>query len=201
MSDTLSILFGSPARVRLLRLFLFNTDKSFTFDEICKRLRLVRRTARTEVTVLEKAGVIKSEMVEVKVKNKLTKVLSYVAETDIPEFKALQTFMFATTSLDGKNLLSFLKKTATVDFLVVAGVFVQDFESRLDILIAQKKITLDKIETAIHAFEAEVGVEVRFSVLTSDDLIFRADVNDKLIRDIFDYKHQIILDKLNISDS
>lgn len=201
MSDTLSVLFGSPARVRLLRLFLFNTDKSFTFDEICKRLHLVRRTARTEVTALEKAGVIKSEMVEVEIKNKPTKVLSYVTQPDLPEFKALQTFLFATTSLDGKNLLSFLKKTATVDFLVVAGVFVQDFESRLDILIAQKKITLDKIETAIHAFEAEVGVEVRFSVLTSDDLIFRVDVNDKLIRDIFDYKHQIILDKLNISDT
>jgi hypothetical protein len=59
MADPLSILFGSTARVKLLRFFLFNPSKEFLFDDISKRARLVRRTAKTEMSALEKAGVIR----------------------------------------------------------------------------------------------------------------------------------------------
>ena len=58
MADPLAILFGSPSRVKLLRFFLFNPSKEFTFDDMCRRARLVRRTARVEISALEKAEVI-----------------------------------------------------------------------------------------------------------------------------------------------
>ena len=61
MTDPLTILFGSQARVKLLRFFLFNPSKEFTFDEISRRARLVRRTARTEMNALERAEVIKKK--------------------------------------------------------------------------------------------------------------------------------------------
>ena len=62
-SDPLSILFGSQARVKLLRFFLFNPSKDFTFDEISQRARLVRRTARTEMNALERAGIIRKKQI------------------------------------------------------------------------------------------------------------------------------------------
>ena len=63
--DPLEILFGSQARVKLLRFFLFNPSKEFTFDDISRRARLVRRTARTEMNALERAGVIKKKQIYV----------------------------------------------------------------------------------------------------------------------------------------
>ena len=59
MTDPLAILFGNQARVKLLRFFLFNPTQEFTFDDISKRAKLVRRTARTEINALERAEVIK----------------------------------------------------------------------------------------------------------------------------------------------
>ncbi|MCB9810577.1 MAG: hypothetical protein H6779_01875 [Candidatus Nomurabacteria bacterium] len=202
MSDPLSILFGSTARVKLLRFFLFNPSKEFTFDDMCRRARLVRRTARTEISALEKAGVITSRMSQTLLpgKTKKTKVLSYALNKKFPELQALQTFLFETAPIDGKNLLRHLRKAGPVDFVVVAGVFVREFEQRLDVLLAMKKLSQSKVESAIRSLEAEIGIEIRFAAMTSEDLLYRVGMYDKLTRDIFDYKHQILVDRIGVRD-
>ncbi len=202
MSDPLSILFGSTARVKLLRFFLFNPSKEFTFDDISKRARLVRRTARTEISALERAGVICSHLNQVMVegKTKKTKVLSYALNKKFPELQALQTFLFETAPIDGKNLLTHLRKAGPIDFVVVAGVFVREFEQRLDVLLATKKLSQAKVESAIRSLEAEIGIEIRFAAMSSDDLLYRVGMYDRLTRDIFDYKHQILVDRIGVRD-
>lgn len=202
MSDPLSILFGSSARVKLLRFFLFNPSREFTFDDMSRRARLVRRTARTELTALEKAGVItkRTMYVDQPGKSKKLKVLGYGLNKKFPELGALQTFLFETAPIDGKNLLLHLRKAGTLDFVVVAGVFVHEFEQQLDVLITMKKVAQAKIETAIRTLEAEIGIEIRFAVMSSDDLLYRVGMNDKLCRDLFDYKHQILVDRIGVRD-
>lgn len=202
MADPLSILFGSTARVKLLRFFLFNPSKEFTFDDMSRRARLVRRTARTEIGALEKAGVITKRTIYVDQpgKNKKLKVLGYGLNKKFPELAALQTFLFETAPIDGKNLLSHLRKAGTLDFVAVAGVFVHEFEQQLDVLIAMKAIPQAKIETAIRSLEAEIGIEIRYAVMTSEDLLYRVGMNDRLTRDVFDYKHQILVDRIGVRD-
>jgi DNA-binding Lrp family transcriptional regulator len=202
MSDPLSILFGSTARVKLLRFFLFNPSKEFTFDDMSKRARLVRRTARTEISALEKAGVItkRTIFVDQPGKSKKLKVLGYGLNKKFPELQALQTFLFETAPIDGKNLLTHLRKAGTLDFVTVAGVFVHEFEQELDVLIAMKKVSQAKIEAAIRALEAEIGIEIRYAVMTSDALLYRVGMNDRLCRDLFDYKHQILVDRIGVRD-
>lgn len=202
MADPLSILFGSTARVKLLRFFLFNPSKEFTFDDISRRAKLVRRTARTEITALEKAGVIvkRTLYVPIEGKTKKMKALGFALNKDFQELQALQTFLFETAPINGKNVLAHLRKAGPVDFLVVAGVFVREFEQPLDILVAMKKVPQTKVETAIRALESEIGMDVRCAIMTIDDLRYRVGMNDKLTRDLFDYKHQIIVDKAGIRD-
>ena len=202
MADPLSILFGSQARVKLLRFFLFNPSKEFTFDDISKRARLVRRTARTEINALEKARVIVKRIMYVPIdgKSKKMKVLGFALDKSFPELQALQTFLFETAPIDGKNLLVHLRQAGVIDFLVVAGVFVREFDQQLDVLLAMKKVSQTKVEKAIRALEAEIGVEIRFAVMTNDDLLYRVGMYDKLTRDLFDYKHQVLVDKIGIRD-
>lgn len=202
MVDPLSILFGSQARVKLLRFFLFNPSKEFTFDDISKRARLVRRTARTEISALEKAGVIVKRTLYVPIdgKTKKMKVLGFALNKSFSELQALQTFLFETAPIDGKNLLVHVKKAGALDFVAVAGVFARDFEQSLDVLIAMKKTAETKVESAIRAFESEVGMEIRFALMTSEDLLYRVGMNDRLTRELFDYKHQILVDKIGVRD-
>ena len=201
-ADPLTILFGSPARVKLLRFFLFNPSKEFTFDDISKRARLVRRTARTEITSLEKAGVIKKKQIYIQKvgSDKKVRADGYALNKKFTELQALQTFLFETAPINGKTVASHLRKAGSLDFLCVAGIFVKDFEHRLDVLLAMKKLPNTKVENAMRALEAELGIEIRFAAFTSDDLIYRVGMYDKLIRDVFDYPHEIIVDRIAIKD-
>ncbi len=202
MAEPLSILFGSTARGKLLRFFLFNPSKEFLFDDISKRARLVRRTARTEMSALEKAGVIrqKNVLMEVPGKKKKMKAIAYTLNKDFQELQALQTFLFDTAPIDGKNLLVHLRKAGPLDFVAIAGVFVRNFEQQLDILIAMKKYSQTAVEKAIRSIEAEVGMEVRFAAMSSEDLMYRVGMYDKLTRDFFDYEHQTLVDKIGVKD-
>lgn len=202
MTDPLSILFGSAARVKLLRFFLFNPSKEFLFDDISRRAKLVRRTARTEISALEKAAVIKQKTVyiEVEGKKKKMKAIAYVVNKDFPELQALQTFLFETAPIDGKNLLKHLRQAGPLDFVGISGVFVRDFEQRIDVLIGMKKFSQPKLEKVIRALESEIGIEIRFAAMSSEDLMYRVGMYDKLMRDFFDYSHQVLVDKIGVKD-
>jgi len=200
MTDPLAILFGSPARVKLLRFFLFNPSQEFTFDDISRRAKLVRRTARTEMSALERAEVIKKKVIFVQhpTKNIKTRVQGYALNMKFPQLPSLQTFLFETAPINGKTLQKHIRKVGPVDFLACAGIFMREFDRRLDVLVAMKKLNPGKIEVAMRALEAELGIEVRFATLTSEDLKYRVGMYDKLTRDVFDYPHQILVDKIGI---
>jgi hypothetical protein len=201
-ADPLAILFGSPARVKLLRFFLFNPSTDFSFDEISRRAKLVRRTARTEIDALLKAGVIKKKVFfeQETGGEKKIRVHGFALDKRFPELQALQTFLFETAPLDAKNVLKQLRKAGTLDVVVTAGVFVRDFEQRLDLLIAMKKLPEKKIESAIRALESEIGIEIRFAAMTTEELLYRVGMYDKLTRDVFDYPHELLVDRVDIRD-
>jgi len=202
MTDPLTILFGSQARVKLLRFFLFNPSKEFTFDEISKRARLVRRTARTEMNALERAEVIKKKQFYTTKEGSTVKVraIGYSLNRDFVNLQSLQTFLFETAPINGKTVLTHLRKAGAVDFVVIAGIFVRDFDQRLDLIVTMKKYSVSKVETAIRSLESELGVEIRFAAFESSDFIYRVGMYDKLTRDVFDYPHQIIVDKIGVKD-
>jgi len=201
-TDPLAILFGSPARVKLLRFFLFNPSKDFSFDEISRRAKLVRRTARTEISALEKAEIIKKKTLFLTKEgsDKKVKTPGYALNKKSPELQALQTFLFETAPINGKTVLRHLRKAGTLDFVCIAGIFVRDFEQRLDVLVAMNKLPENKVENAIRALEAELGVEIRFAAFTTEDLRYRVGMYDKLTRELFDYPHEIIVDRVNMRD-
>lgn len=202
MTDPLTILFGSQARVKLLRFFLFNPSKEFTFDEISRRARLVRRTARTEMNALERAEVIKKKQsyFQEEGSDKKVRALGYSLNRNFVNLQSLQTFLFETAPINGKTVLKHLRKAGVVDFVVMAGIFVRDFDQRLDLLLGMKKYSPTKVETAIRSLESELGVEIRFAAFESTDLLYRVGMYDKLTRDVFDYPHKILVDKIGVKD-
>ena len=202
MTDPLAILFGNQARVKLLRFFLFNPTQEFTFDDISRRAKLVRRTARTEINALERAEVIKKKVIFVPHKTKPTKVrgVGYVLNTKFSQLSSLQTFLFETAPINGETVLKHLRKVGPIDFIACTGIFTREFDRRLDLLIATKKLNEVKIEVAIRALEAEIGIEIRYATFISADLLYRVGMHDKLTRDVFDYPHQILIDKIGIRD-
>lgn len=200
-TDWLSILFGNPATIKLLRLFLFNPSVAYSFDDILKRARLVRHTARTELSVLERAEIVKKKSVYgVGANGKKRLMQGYALNHKFPKLPALQTFLFDTAPLDQKTVLRHMRKAGKLDVLVMSGVFSRSFDGRLDLIIASKKLMQGKVEVAVRSLEAELGMDIRFAAFTTDDLLYRVGMYDKLTRDVFDYPHQILIDRIGVRD-
>jgi DNA-binding Lrp family transcriptional regulator len=202
MKDSLAILFGGQARVKLLRFFLFNPTQEFTFEDISKRAKLVRRTARTEINALERAGVIKRKTILVvgKGNEKKKRAQGYVLNDKFSQLSSLQQFLFETAPINGKTILKHMRKAGPFDFVACTGVFMRDFGRRLDLILAMKKLNEAKVEVAIRSLESELGIEIRYAVLATEDMVYRVGMYDKLTRDVFDYPNEILVDRVGIRD-
>ena len=70
---------------------------------------------------------------------------------------------------------------------------------RHDLLIVGDSPNEKKMLPAIKDLEAEMGKEVRYAIFTTKDFRYRLDIRDRLVRDVLDYPHKVIIDRLEIS--
>ena len=50
-----------------------------------------------------------------------------------------------------------------------------------------------RIEEGIKKIEAELGIELVYAMFETKEFIYRLNMYDKLIRDILDYPHEVVL--------
>ena len=202
-------LFGSPAMVKLLRLFIFNPEHTFTNKEAAARAKITADTLRLELSIMKQMGFIKKKVAyrqTTKGKgNKKTvkkkKVSAWTLDEKFPYIESLRTFLVNATPVKNKDIPKRLSVAGTIKFIVISGVFIQNLDSRIDILIVGNGIKKTQLETAIKSIESEIGRELRYAVFDTQEFKYRMGIYDRLIRDVFDYKHEVILDKIGITEN
>lgn len=96
------------------------------------------------------------------------------------------------------DIVKRVRGTGTIRMIILSGIFMGEWEDRLDILIIGDRVKERMLRERIRGLEAEIGKEIRYALLTTERLNYRLNMNDKLVRDVLDYPHAIVLDKLNI---
>ncbi len=201
----LSKLLGSEARVKIMRLFIFNPEDFFDIDLVYGKSKVDRKNIRKEFAVLSKINFIKKgifyklakrkkgrKTVEKKVKSR-----GFRLNQDFPYIAALKQLLLSTKTLDGSEILKRLSRSGRLKFVAVAGVFTQDKNSRLDLLIVGDHLKKPKLNSTIKSIEAELGKELMYACFETSDFQYRLGMCDKLVKDVLDYPHQVLLDKIN----
>ena len=192
--ETLAKLFGSEAKVKIMRLFLFNPDHVFDTSDIAERVKSDPSKVRREVSVLEKMGLVKRRPTHKKKKNGH----GFIVDNQFAYLSPLQNFLINTEPLNPKEIVNKITRLGSIKLIIIAGVFIQEPESRADILIVGDNVKRAKLENLIKILESEIGKELRYAYFTTDDFKYRLSMSDKLIRDILDYPHRKVLNKLSI---
>lgn len=204
--ETLSKLFSGEGRVKVMRLFLFSPDLIFSLEQIIDKARISAKEARFEIDVLQKAGMIKNrksvQTLSVKRRGKLLevkkKVVCWHLDPDFEYLLPMQNLLINTRPLRPNEILKRLANVGKLKMVIVAGVFIQNQDSRVDLLIVGDNLRKGAIDRIVKTMEAEIGKELAFASFETPDFHYRLGMYDKLIRDILDYPHQKLLDKLNI---
>jgi hypothetical protein len=191
MDDPLEKLFGSAARVKLLRLFLFNPKQTYTVPDAAQRSRVPERTARKELALFCTAGLLK------KSPTRTGSGARYFLNTEFEYLRLLQDLMLNAPAR-AQDIHERVRRTGVVKLIVVAGVFAGDWEGRLDVLIVADRLKEPKLRAEMRKLESEIGREIRYASLGTDDFMYRLNMSDKLVRDVMDYPHRIVFDRLHI---
>jgi len=102
-------------------------------------------------------------------------------------------------TLNKKTIVDNFKKAGRIKFLLVSGVFIKNKDTRVDLLIVGDKIKKSKVEEEVRKLEAEIGTELVYVVFDTKEFIYRLDMYDKLVRDILDFPHEVILQAKELS--
>ncbi len=199
--ETLAKIFGSETKVKVLRLFLFNNESHFDLDTVSDRVKENSSKVKKEINNLKKISFLREKQIykgSVKKGRRVVKKFSSVFSLN-PSFtyiESLYNLLINSKPLEPKELARKISNLGSIKLLIVAGVFTQDKESRVDMLIVGDSVKKTSLENTIKNIEAELGKEVRYAFFTTEDFIYRLRMFDKLIRDILDYPHQKIINKI-----
>lgn len=203
--DVLAKLFGSAARVKLMRLFIMNPEDVFDRKSVAKRSKIGGETLGKELRLLLDVGLIKERTV-VKMTPKPSgkdgelqkqKISGYGLNPTFPYLAALRALV-TEIALGKEDVSARFRNCGNLKLIIVAGVFLDNPDSRVDILIVGEKLKKPLIEGVLRRLEAELGKELVYAVMETPDFEYRYGIYDKFIRDIIDYPHLVVLNKLNL---
>ena len=205
--ETLGKLFGSGTKVRLMRLFLFNPKVFMSTSEAARKSKVSAEAARKTIADMEKAGMVKrrttTRVVNTRVGRKIKREKRKFANgwrlnEKFAYLSQLSNLLINTEPLTNNEIIKRLSNIGRIKLIIVAGVFIQSEDSRIDILVVGDKLKKGQIDGAIKNIEAEVGKELRYAVFDTSEFLYRLSVYDKLVRDILDYPHKKVLSRLEL---
>lgn len=204
-ADILTRLFNSASRVKIIRLFLLNPGEVLPHAAICRRAKVSRTSGRREIALLKTIGFIrsKSDYFATTVKNKRGKprkkrISGWKLDETFPLMLGLKNFILDTVPISRDQLLKKLQRAGRLKLVILAGIFGEENSSRVDILAVGDGLKRGVLERVIKEIEAEVGKELTYAAFSTQDFLYRLGMYDKFIRDILDYPHEKILNKLGI---
>ena len=198
--ETLAKLFGGQARVRIMRLFLLNNNNSFEIEDIISRSRVMKSNVRKEINALLTMGFIKSKTVTKEgSRGAKKKVMAWSLNSEFKYLNSLRDLLIDPTLLLQEDLPQRFKQAGKIKLMLVSGVFIGDSKSRADVLIVGDKLKKNILQQVIKGLEAEIGKELDYVVLDTEEFKYRLDMYDKLVCDIIDLPHEKLIDNGQLS--
>ncbi|MDP3875021.1 MAG: hypothetical protein Q8Q22_00670 [bacterium] len=184
--QSVSHIFGGEAKVKIMRLFIFNPGLTFTSAEVANRAKERLSTARRELSILTKAGLIKQ------------RTRGFLLDSSYPYLPAIENFLIDATPITSKEIIKKISRAGNIKLILISGVFLHDHDSRVDILVVGDHLRQARLLSIMSSIEALLGKELRYAAFETTDFQYRLGIYDKLIKDILDYQHEKILNKLGI---
>ena len=177
-------LFGSKTRSRLLQLFLKNQDTRFFVRELTRKINAQLNSVRRELNNLVELGVV-VEMEDTEDEGKKDRKKYYQVNKNFGLYEELQSLFAKASVLIQQDLVRTLVEEQPIQVLILTGMFTGGTENETDMLIVgspEQKNLKERIE----GFEQELGCEINYTVMPTDEYLYRRDISDRFLMSILD---------------
>jgi hypothetical protein len=201
--EILERLFGSSTRVKVMKFFLFNPEELLEKKEIMKKTKSSSVSVQKElkdlcdIGLLKKRVFIKSSQTKTG-RTKKQKIQGFALNPNFKYLNNLKSLIINNEPFNHNEIIKKINKVGKIKLIVVSGLFIQNEDNRLDLLVVGDDIKDRLVKGVIGKMESEIGKELRYAFFTTADFKYRYGVCDRLVRDVFDYPHQIVVDRIGL---
>ncbi len=208
-------LFGSNARVNILKHFLSQPEKAFYIRQISRDLKLQLNSVRRELENLEKFGLLKIVKKDSTIQNKnqtrenkntnkndnssskLDKKY-YQVNTDFVLYEEIRTLLIKAQVLYERDFVEKLSSVGNAKLLILTGFFVNNTDSPIDLLLVGR-INKNKFIQLLKRLENELGREVNYTVMGLKEFKYRRDITDVFLYSLLENKKIVVIDKFGLT--
>ena len=195
-------LFGSKTRVKLLSLFLRNPNEPMYVRELTRRIETQINAVRRELANLSKLGLISES--EAKLEDRESsggkkrpgvKRRYYIINKDFPLLADMTSLVVKAQLLLENRLDREIAKLGQVRYLALLGLFIGKSKAPVDLFIVGE-VGREALQKLIADMERDLGAEINFSLMTSDEYKYRKDMTDKFLYAILEAPKNVLIDRL-----
>ena len=191
--DILVRLLDDDNPVKIMRLFFANPGTLYNEKTVKGRTGVSAPTFRKWIKRL-----VESELV---IERKRKGEKKYELNSAHPLHRCLDQIITYTHDFDEKHLKESLRDVGKIKLIVKSGLLAEKSRSNLDLLVVGEKILQKKLKTQIEELEQSLGRELHYAQFSEEEFRYRMGMRDRLLRDVFDFGHEVVLDKLKLGSS
>jgi hypothetical protein len=191
-------LFDSPVKVRVLKLFLRNSNDIYRTVDVAQKTQNRLRAIKKEIEGLEEIEFLKKRRIKGKKKNGKERGVYYYVNPQFDFYNELRTLVLKSSPASIEKIYKNIKRLGRIKLALLSGVFINFDGSRLDLFIVGNGIKKTRLENFLKKLEAEVGKTIDYSYLTTEDFNYRLSMFDRFILDILEKPHRKLINKLRI---
>jgi hypothetical protein len=171
----------------ILGFFLTMPERAFSVTEVSRRLGLAHLKVAHSLGKQVAAG----PLVSFSKKGKKY----YLTNSKYKLLPEIKSYWQKFGPKQNDELFSAIKRLGEVKAAFLSGIFCGQPSLPVDILLVGK-INLNKLSEFLKSAEKMMGQEINYSVMSVEEFVQRRDTFDKFIKDIFDYRHIVVVDGL-----
>ena len=187
MFRDLATLMNSPLRIKALAYVLKRPNEEGTASELAAAIGSTRESALRELNALVRLGMVRARGT--------VRDRKFVPEENDVLYEPVRELLVKTTTPDGKDIVEAFRGVRGLWLVVAAGALMDDNRSEVDLLIVSRSPNDAKIAKAVKKVEVLAAIPVRYAVLGVEEYLGRKQAYDRMLRDIFEYSHEVILEK------
>ena len=185
-------IFGSRARFRLLTFLFRNPEEAFYVRELTRKLGEQINSVRRELSILQRAGIVKSRAEGRRLYYRLNPEFPY-REQFRNLFEKIGQLEEIPATREEERLASRLREVGHLTYALLCGAFLGK-SSPVDLLLVGE-VDRVRLGRLITEFERELGRELNYTVLTPEEFSYRLGLYDRFLGEIMDSDKMVVIDE------
>ena len=132
------------------------------------------------------------------------KVERFTLNPDFEFFSELRSLILKSSAGEKEKMINKVSNLGRVRLAVISGIFLSDpdsinqYDAPADLFIVGDDINRAKLRNFLGSLEAEIGTEIKFTLMDKEEFDYRYSMFDRFVRVLLEGPHEKIVNKIGL---